>query len=83
MAWMYIIYSSSLDRYYVGSTRGSIEERLRKHNSKHKGFTGQADDWTVVYKEDYEDYKLALHREKEIKSWKSRKKIEELIRSVG
>ena len=48
MAWMYIIYSSSLDRYYVGSTRGSIEERLRKHKSKHKGFTGQADELFAI-----------------------------------
>ncbi|WP_207422150.1 GIY-YIG nuclease family protein [Desertivirga brevis] len=36
---VYILYSSSLNKYYIGST-SNLPERLRKHNTKHKGFTG-------------------------------------------
>ena len=76
--FVYILFSESLNRYYVGSTSNLIE-RLRKHNSNHKGFTGKASDWKVVYKELYNTHSKALSREKQIKCCKSRKMIERLI----
>ena len=75
----YILYSKDLDKYYVGHTCDVMDERLRKHNSNHKGFTGKSPDWTLVYKEEFEDKKSAYARERQIKSMKSRKKIIELI----
>ena len=56
-----------------------LEERLRRHLSSHKGFTGRAKDWEVVYFESYEEKTKAILREQEIKKWKSRIKILELI----
>jgi len=76
---VYILYSPKLDRYYVGYTSLSIEERIKKHLSNHKGYTGLAKDWNVVFIEVYETKDQAMRREKEIKSWRNRKKIEELI----
>jgi putative endonuclease len=80
MAYVYILYSEILTKYYVGSTEGNINDRLKRHLSDHRGFTGTAKDWKVVYKEELPDKKAALSREKLIKSWKSRVKIEDLIR---
>jgi len=74
-----ILYSESLDKYYVGSTNGTVEERVYKHNNSHKGFTSVASDWHPAYSEYFTDYPAALLREKEIKRWKSRKMIERLI----
>jgi len=54
-------------------------ERLRKHNSNHKGFTGTVDDWSVVYFETFPDKSTAYKREREVKNWKSKKLIEKLI----
>jgi len=78
---LYIIYSSLKDRYYIGHTGEELAERLRKHNSNHRGFTGRIGDWTIVYSEDYDSKSDAYKRELEIKSWKSRKRIEKLIGS--
>jgi len=78
MYHVYILYSKLLNRYYIGSTE-NIESRLRKHNTNHKGFTGRAPDWQVVYKEDLADKQIGLTREKQIKNWKSRLMIEKLI----
>lgn len=64
----YILYSPSRDRYYVGSTSDSLEERLRRHNSNHKGFTGGAGDWEIVYKEVYPTKREAYKRERDIKN---------------
>ena len=76
---IYIIYSATLDRYYVGYTAGSMKNRLKKHNSRHKGFTGKNADWMVKYIEVFTTKDDAMKREKQIKSWKSRIKIEQLI----
>ena len=76
----YIIYSKILDKYYVGFT-ADIVSRLQRHNQKGKGFTGKENDWQLVYKEEYISKTEAYSREREIKSWKSRKKIIELIGS--
>ncbi|HNQ67232.1 MAG TPA: GIY-YIG nuclease family protein [Bacteroidales bacterium] len=78
---VYILYSKKLDRYYIGYTGDFLEERLRRHNCEHKGFTGSANDWKIVYFEIFEEKSLAMIREKKIKSWKSRKQIEEIIKS--
>jgi len=76
---VYILYSTLRDSYYVGFTGDSLEERLRKHNSSHKGFTGRVPDWRIVYTENFSNKSDAMSREKEIKKWKSRKMIEKLI----
>jgi len=75
----YILFSKSANKYYVGHTTESIEERLRKHNSNHSGFTGKFNDWTAVHTEEYPTKELAYKREREVKDWKSRRRIEKLI----
>ena len=82
MATVYIPFSKKLDKFYIGSTESSIEERLKRHLSDHNGFTGKAKDWKVVYSETLSDKNQALLREKQIKSWKSRIMIEKLINNT-
>ncbi|MFW5645392.1 MAG: GIY-YIG nuclease family protein, partial [Bacteroidota bacterium] len=78
----YLIYSSKLDRYYIVHT-SDMKGRLRRHNTSHKGFTGKSNDWEVVYTEKFSTKIEAYSREMEIKKKKSRKYIENLIRSAG
>ena len=80
MFTFYILYSSSLNKYYIGHTGDVIEERLRRHNSNHKGFTGKTGDWKTVYIETFSTKEKAYEREREVKKWKSRKRIEALIK---
>ena len=79
MFYTYILYSLSIKRYYVGYTSVNVEERLKKHLSDHKGFTSKAKDWAIVYSESFLTKRGAMEREGQIKSWKSRSKIEHLI----
>jgi len=80
MASLYILFSKSLDKYYVGSTSMDVNQRLRRHLSDHKGFTAKAKDWVMVYSEAFEDVSEARKRELQIKKWKSRTLIERLIK---
>ena len=81
--FVYILYSKSLDKYYVGHTGGVLSERLKKHLSDHKGFTAKAKDWQIVFREKFNSKTEAYHREMAIKKRKSRKYLEELISSIG
>jgi len=83
MCKLYILFSTIKNRFYVGFTSDMLSERIRRHNSNHRGFTGKTGDWELKYFEAYDTKELAFQREKEIKSWKSRKKIEKLISSDG
>ncbi|MCJ0741193.1 GIY-YIG nuclease family protein [Pedobacter montanisoli] len=82
MFFTYILYSYSRNRYYIGST-SDLEKRLAKHNTNHKGFTGGAGDWKIVYFEGFGTREASLAREQQIKSWKSRKMIEKLLEAAG
>ena len=79
---VYIIYSSLKNKFYIGFT-SNLEERIIRHNQKSKGFTGNTNDWKIVYTERYATKLEAISREKQIKSWKSRIKIQELISNTN
>lgn len=76
---MYIIYSESSDRYYVGQCQ-DISERIKRHNTGRSKYTKIAIDWKVKYIEKFDSRSEAMIREREIKSKKSRKYIEFLVR---
>ena len=73
--FIYILYSDSLDLYYIGSS-ANPKERLRKHLSNHKGFTSKAKDWLICYTKSFPEKTEALKREKQLKNWKIRQLIE-------
>ena len=76
---VYILYSESLDKYYIGCTADDVNDRLRKHLSNHDGFTAKAKDWIIVYREVYNSKADAYARERQIKNWKSKRMIRQLI----
>ena len=49
---VYLLFSESKNRYYIGYS-SNLEARLIRHNQKSKGFTGNTNDWKVVYTEQY------------------------------
>ena len=77
---MYIIYSSSLDQFYIGHTH-DLQNRLFRHNNSGSKATKKTNDWILKYTESFETKSLAALRELQIKNKKSRKYIEWLISS--
>ena len=83
MSFTYILYSATIDKYYVGATQTSLEERLESHNSHVYGkahFTSKAKDWKIVLFFKAKDYSHAIRLERKIKSMKSRVFISNLIK---
>ena len=81
MATFYILYSKNLNAYYVGHTTMLVEERLSRHLSNHKGYTSKSKDWIIAYVENFSMKSEAYAREREVKKWKSRIRIESLVKS--
>ena len=75
---VYILHSLTKDKFYIGYTV-DLSARIIRHNQKSKGFTGSTNDWILVYQEEFNLQSEAIQREKQIKSWKSKIKIKELI----
>ena len=82
MFYLYILYSSSRDKYYVGYS-SDIEARIIEHNAGATNYTRSGKPWILVYQEEFDQKSDAIRREREIKLKKSRKYIEYMINSSG
>ncbi len=78
MATMYILRSESTGKFYVGSTR-DIARRVYEHQSGQENYTRGRGPWTLVHQEHFEHLADARKRERQVKSWKSHRSIEQLI----
>jgi putative endonuclease len=77
MAYVYIIYSAKVNKYYAGACT-NLERRLYEHNIGHSTFTSTGVPWELRYTEQFSSLPEAKKRELEIKKKKSRTYIENL-----
>ncbi|MBS1508419.1 MAG: GIY-YIG nuclease family protein [Bacteroidetes bacterium] len=80
MSFCYILFSKSLNRFYIGCTQKTVEARLGEHLSKvfEGSFTGHASDWELFHSISCENYHQALKIEQHIKKMKSKVYLENL-----
>ena len=76
----YILYSDTLDRFYIGYTE-DLDKRLLEHRSGDSRFTSRADDWRYVYYQGFSTRSEANRLERSIKRSKSRKSLMRYIHS--
>ena len=82
MYYLYILYSKSYDRFYIGQSQ-ELSSRLERHNNGQVPSTKPYLPWIIRYYEIFETRGEAMKREKDIKNKKSRKYIEMLIDQRG
>jgi len=76
----YILYSKSINRYYIGYT-SDIRERVILHNNGHFGgrsYTCKASDWDLFLLIPCDTISEAMFLESKIKNMKSKNYIENL-----
>ena len=81
MYFLYIIQSETSGRFYVGHT-DRLEARTREHDNGQSPATRGRGPWSLVHTEQFVKRGEAVRRERETKSWKSHRSIEELIASA-
>ena len=80
--YTYILYSKALDKFYIGATRLTPEERKTRHLRKYYGdskFTAKSSDWVLFHEIECSSFTQALKIEKHIKSMKSKTYIKNLV----
>ena len=77
---VYILFSKSVNGYYVGYSTG-FDERLRLHNDKvfDRSYTRRADDWVLYYKIICNTAAQARRIESHIKRMKWMKYIDNML----
>ena len=79
MFTVYVLYSPSHNKIYIGFT-SNIEQRMLSHNQlTTKGYTVKFRPWILIHTEVFETKSEAMKREKELKSANGRKFIWSLI----
>ncbi|MBU2900642.1 GIY-YIG nuclease family protein [Maribacter dokdonensis] len=70
----YILYSTTLNKFYIGACHKDIDQRIENHNAGvygSKSFTSNTNDWVLFLKFDCDDYAHAIRLERKIKSMRS------------
>ena len=80
--FIYILASKRNGTLYVGCTNDLIRRIYEHKNDFVKSFTKKYGVHTLVYYEQFDDFDKALQREKQIKEWKRKWKLE-LIEKVN
>ena len=79
MFTVYVLYSRTHDKIYVGFT-SDIEERFKSHNELgKKGWTKNFRPWEIIHTEIFIEKREAMRREKELKTAKGREWIRLMI----
>jgi len=80
MAYIYILQSLKNDKFYIGSTRKSVEERLKRHNSGHVHSTNRLKPLAIVFKQHFDDIAAAQKYERRLKQFKKHDFIEKIVK---
>jgi len=81
MYFVYAIFNRKYGKIYIGQSK-SLKERLELHHNKifKNSYTSRFDGgWTLIYSEPVATRKEALTREKQLKSYRGREFIKNLI----
>ena len=76
--FVYIIYSLSKDRYYIGHCE-NLEKRLDDHKNGRSTYTKNAKDWEFRWTKSFPNRSAAMKVEASLKKKKSRRYLEYLI----
>ncbi|TAN36140.1 MAG: GIY-YIG nuclease family protein [Verrucomicrobia bacterium] len=76
--FVYILQSLRTNCFYIGTT-DDLVRRFHQHQTGRSTYTCKCGPWWMTYYEIHADRSSALHREREIKHWKSSTRIQRLI----
>ncbi len=82
MFTVYVLYSKSYDKIYIGFT-SNLEQRLLSHNElAKKGWTIKFRPWQLIHTEVFQLKSDAMKREKELKTATGRNFVWSLIKAM-
>ncbi|MEM7382616.1 MAG: hypothetical protein AAF361_15705 [Bacteroidota bacterium] len=63
MGHLYVLYSEKLDKYFIGTTYGEIEDNLKRHNTGGNHLTANGIPWEIHWYEElsYGPDRVSMH----------------------
>ncbi len=85
MFTVYVLYNRENDKIYIGQT-ANINKRIIEHNDPNNSLSKYtkkiSGEWEIIYKEIAITRKLAMKRERELKSFRGREVIRKNIQNL-
>ena len=79
----YVLYSPGFNKIYIGFS-SELTNRLLAHNDKrNSGWSSRYQPWELLYSEEHPTKSEAMHREKQLKTFRGREFIREMIKAKG
>ena len=79
----YVLYSPTSNKIYIGFS-SEVTNRLVAHNdSRNTGWTSSYQPWELLYTEEHPTKSAAMQREKELKTFRGRSFIREMVKAKG
>jgi putative endonuclease len=78
MYYVYILFSTKLNKKYIGST-SDLKERIKRHNLGRSNFTSKGAPWKLLYYEAFVSKEDAIREEKFLKTGKGRERLKYLF----
>ena len=75
---VYILYSRSLNKYYVGQS-SNIEDRLKRRNSGRSKYTKSGIPWELIWSKELDSRSEAMSLERKIKSRGAKRYLEDIF----
>ena len=79
MFYTYILFSKSVNKYYVGYT-SDLNNRIDRHGTDKNKFTGQANDWKLITQFQFDTKSEAIKFESKIKKRGIKRFLDSLIK---
>ncbi|MBI2443631.1 MAG: GIY-YIG nuclease family protein [Candidatus Magasanikbacteria bacterium] len=81
MFYVYILFSTKLQKRYIGCT-ADLKQRLVQHNKSKVPFTSRGIPWQLIYYEAFQNKQDALEEEKFLKSGRGRERLMFLLKQT-
>ena len=76
--YVYILFSESLQKFYIGQTQNLLE-RIKRHNKGFENYTSKGIPWEIKFFKVEESRSDAMKLERKIKNYKSQQRILDFI----
>ena len=76
--YVYILFSLSIRKYYIGQTK-DVKERLNRHNSGREKYTTKGKPWQLEFYSWCDSRAEAMQLERKLKNLRSQERIKKFI----
>ena len=80
--YTYVLFAPKSDKIYIGLSTHPANRFIAHNHPKTKGYTKKFQPWVLIHIEKFDDEKLAMKREQELKSHQGRNFIRQRINEL-